>query len=265
MKRWEDKVVTLTLEDFAKELVGLGIEGEIINRVIEEYREVKKAYFFGNYEEVIKHAGKFSEVILALIESKVSGKSVNLDKVNFDELYKKLVNHPKSSATDEILTLAMPRVAQSVYTLRSKKDVVHVKTVDPNFIDSVYCVTACDWMLSEIALLFLKADEREICELINSVLKKKIPLIEEFEDGTIVILKKDLLRSDEILLTLYYHYPRRLPNSDLEKILKLPSKSIYVYLKRLEDERLIHRTEDGSKLTQLGIKYVEENLLIKNQ
>jgi DNA-binding PadR family transcriptional regulator len=253
--------MVLTLEDFAKKLVGLGIDEGIAKRLIEEYRDVKKAHFFNKYEEVIKYAGKFSETILALIENKVSGKSINLDKVEFDELYKKIVKYPKSSAKEEVLTLAIPRVARSVYTLRSKKDVVHVKTVDPDFIDSVYCLTACDWMLSEIALLFLKVDEREVYELINSVLKKKIPLVEEFEDGTIVILKKDLSRSDEILLTLYYHYPRRLPNSDLDKILKLPSKSIYVYLQRLEDERLIHRTEEGSKLTQLGIKYVEENLL----
>jgi|GEM_PF-1133721 len=264
-KRWEDKDTVFTLEDFAKELVNLRVDEGIINRLIEEYKEVKKAQFLNNYEGVIHHAGKFSEVILGLIENKVSGQGINLDKIHFGNLYEKIKNYPKSNAEDEILTLAIPEVAKSVYTLRNKKDVAHVKTVDPNLIDSVYCVASCDWMLSELALLLLKVDEKEAYELIRSVLEKKIPLIEEFEDGTIVILKKDLSRSDEILLTLYYHYPRRLPNSDLKNILKLPSKSIYVYLKHLEGEKLIHRTEEGSKLTQLGIKYVEENLIIKNQ
>lgn len=247
-------------EDFAKKFVALGIDEGITYRLIEEYKEVKKSAFFNDYEEVIKHAGKFSEAILALIENKISGKNVNLDKVNFDELYKKIVNYPKSDAKDEVLTLAMPRVARSVYTLRSKKDVVHIKTVDPDFIDSVYCVTACDWMLSELAFLLLKANEKEVYEMVNSVLKKKIPLIEEFEDGTIVILKTNLSRSDEILLALYHNYPRRASNLDLASILKIPRQIIYTYLQRLEEQRLIHRTESGSKLTQLGIKYVEENL-----
>lgn len=249
------------LEDFAKKLAALGVGEGITHRLIEEYKEVKKAHFFNDYEEVIKHAGKFSETILVLIENKISGRNVNLDKANFDELYKKIVNYPKSDARDEVLTLAMPRIARSVYTLRSKKDVVHVKTVNPDFIDAVYCVTACDWMLSELAFLLLNADEREVYEMINSVLKKKIPLIEEFEDGTIVILKPDLSRSDEILLVLYYNYPQRMSNSDLAKTLKLPLATIYTYLLRLENQRLIHRTASGNKLTQLGIKHVEENLL----
>ena len=137
--------------------------------------------------------------------------------------------------------------------------------MDPDFIDSVYCVTACDWMLSELAFLLLKADEREVYELINSVLKKKIPLIEEFEDGTIVFLKEGLSWADEILLALYHYYPQRLKRQELEKILKTSSSIIYTYLQRLEDKRLIHRTDEGSKLTQLGIKYVEENLLIKQE
>lgn len=217
------------------------------------------------YEEVFRHAGKFSEVILALIENKISGKSVNLDKVEFDKFFNKILNYPKPSAKEEVLTLAIPRVAQSVYTLRSKKDVVHVKTVDPDFIDSVYCVTACDWMLCELAFLLLQTDEKEVYELINSVLKKKIPLIEEFEDGTIIVLKKDLSRSNEILLALYYRYPQRISNLELEKILNLPPKTVYTYLQRLENEKMIHRTECGSKLTQLGIKYVEENLLTKQE
>ena len=252
-----------TLGEFAKKLISLGIDEKITNRLIDEYKEVKKAQFFNDCEKVIFHAAKLSEVILALIENKISGQIVNLDKIHFGRFYEKIRNYPKSNAEDEILTLAIPDVAKSVYTIRSKKDVAHVKTVDPNFIDSVYCTTACDWMISELALLFLKVDEKEAYELINSVLRKKVPLVEEFEDKTVVILKKNLSRSDEILLALYHYYPQRISSVDLETVLKLPKKSIYGYLKRLEDQRLIHKTKKGCKLTQLGIKYIEERILSK--
>ena len=261
-------MLLLTLEKFAKEMVNLGINEKIVNYLIEEYKEMKKAQFLNDYEKVISHAAKFSEIILALIENKVSRHPVNLYKIRFSNLFEKIRQYPKSNAEDEILTLAIPTVAKSVYTLRNKKNVAHVKTIDPDFVDSIYCVTACDWILSELVLLFLKKDEKESYELICSMLEKKIPLIEEFENGTIVILRKDLSKSSEILLALYHHYPKRISNSDLKKMLRIPSKSLYVYLKRLEEQKLIHRTENGSKLTLLGVKYIEENLahlLLKEQ
>ncbi|MEM4474486.1 MAG: helix-turn-helix domain-containing protein [Candidatus Bathyarchaeia archaeon] len=248
-------------EDLARKLISSGISEEISNRLIEEYSEVKKEYILGNYEEVIKHAGKFSEVILALIKNKVLRENVNLDKLGFNELYKELEDCQKTCAKEEILTLAVPRVARSVYTIRSKKDVVHIKTVDPNFVDAVYCMTACDWMLSQIALLLLEIDEKEVCNLVDSVLKKRIPIIEEFEDGSITILKEGLTTSDEILLALYHYYPKRLSGSELAKILKVRSQTVHVNLQRLEKKRLIHKTEKGAKLTLLGIKHIEENLL----
>jgi len=110
---------------------------------------------------------------------------------------------------------------KSVYTIRSKKDVVHVKTIDPNFIDSSYCVSACDWMFSELVLLFFKADpNEEASELINSMLKKKVPTIEEFEDGSVMVLRRDLSVSQEIMLTFYHFYPKRLTSSYVRNVSK---------------------------------------------
>ena len=254
-----------SFEKIAEELVNKGIDEKVVSKLITEYIKVKRAQLLNDHEKVISHSAKFSEVILALIENMLSGQAVNLDKIYFGNLCEKIKNYSKSNAEDEILTLAIPEVAESVYTLRNKKDVAHTKTIDPDSIDSVYCTTACDWMLSELVLLFLKVDESKVYELINSMLKKKVPIIEEFEDGTFVILRKDFSRSDEILVTLYHFYPRRISNVELEERLKLPHKSIYIYLSRLEAERFIHRTNDGSKLTLLGIKYVEDNILAKKE
>lgn len=249
----------VTYEKFVEELIAQDLDKTIIDKLIDEYRIVKREYFLGDHEKVILHSGKVSELILALIKNKETGKVVDANDIHFNELFEEIRNYPKSSAAEVILTLAIPRVAESIYTIRSKKDVAHVKTIDPNFIDASYCVSGCDWMLSELVLLFFKADPNEANELINSILKKKIPTVEEFEDGSIVILRRDLPFSHEILLTLYHYYPKRLSNRDL--IILLKSKRIYEQLYRLENERLVHRTNDGSKLTILGIKHVEDKIL----
>jgi len=41
--------------------------------------------------------------------------------------------------------------------------------------------------------------------------------------------------------------------------------NVYAYLLQLEEEKLIHRSKDDVKLTQLGIKYVEEKYLRSSQ
>ena len=139
-------------ERFAKELIAIGIDRTIIEKLIEEYRIVKKEHLLGDNEKVILHSAKVADLILALIKNKMTGVTVDINNIHFNKLLGEIVKYSKPNAEDVILALAIPRVAESVYTIRSKKNVAHVKTVNPNFIDASYCVTACDWMLSEIAL-----------------------------------------------------------------------------------------------------------------
>lgn len=253
----------VTYEKFIKELIDEGVDKTIVKKLIEEYRTVKREHFRGDNEKVILHSAKFSDLILALIKNKVSGKVVNVDNIRFSKLLQEIKNYPKLNAEDVILTLAIPRVAESVYTIRSKKDVVHVKTIDPNFIDSSYCVSACDWMFSELVLLFFKADPNEASELINSMLKKKVPTIEEFEDGSVMVLRRDLSVSQEIMLTFYHFYPKRLTSSYVKKCVKATPFYVDTLLLKLEDKRLVHKNSFGYKLTKLGIKYVEDTILKK--
>lgn len=253
----------VTYEKFTEELVAKGIEKAIVDKLIEEYRIVKREHLFGDYEKVILHSAKVSDLTLALIKNKVSGKVVDVNNIRFRKLLEEVIKYPKLSAEEVILTLAIPRVAESIYTIRSKKDVAHVKTIDPNFIDASYCVSGCDWMLSELVLLFFKADPNEARELINSMLKKRVPTVEEFEDGSIVILQKDLSVSQEIMLTLYHYYPKRLTHVDIIQNVKATPSYVNKLLSKLENRKLVHQTNDGYKLTKLGIKYVEDKILLK--
>lgn len=248
-------------QKLVEQLIAQNIDKTIVNELIKEYRETKRQYRFEDYEKTILHAGKFVELTLAFIKNYVKHVKVNINNIYFNKLLNEIMKYTKTTEKDEILTLAIPRTAQSIYTIRNKKRVAHVKAINPDVIDSSFCVSACDWILSELALLFYTSDPKEANELINSILEKKVPLIEEFENGSIVILHKGLSMKEELALTLYHYYPKKLSNEDLIKLLK--SKKIYNRLYLLENERLIHRTKDGSKLTRLGIKYVEDEILSK--
>jgi hypothetical protein len=251
----------VTYDKFTAELVSKGINKSIVDKLIEEYGIVKHEHLIGDDEKVVLHAAKFSDIVLALIKNKETGLLVDINDIHFDDLYKEIMNYAKPTPEQGILTLAIPRVAVSIQTLRNKKNVAHVKTIDPCVLDSYYCVSSCDWMLSEMAMLFYTSDPSEAKELIDSFVRKRVPLVEEFEEQSIVVLKKGVPLFDEILLALYHFYPRRRESAFLNKQLK--SSNFYGTLARLEDEKLIHRNDEGIKLTQLGIEYVEGMLTTK--
>ncbi len=249
----------VTYEKFASELLSKGIDKTIVDKLIEEYGIVKHEHLIGDNEKVVLHAAKFSDIVLALIKNKETGLIIDVNNIHFDGLYNEIVNYSKTTPEQSILTLAIPRVAVSIQTLRNKMNVAHIKTIDPCFLDSYYCVSSCDWILSELAMLLYTSNPEEAKELIDSFVKKKVPLVEEFEEQSIVILRTDLSLFNEILLTAYHVYPQRVSNAYLNKQLK--STNLYSTLQRLENERLIHRNEEGNKLTQLGIEYIENKLV----
>jgi hypothetical protein len=249
----------VTYQKFAAELVSKGIDKSIVDKLIEEYGTLKQEYLIGDNEKVVLHAAKFSDAAIALVKNKETGSTVDINNIHFNSLYNEIIKYPKANPEQVILTLAIPRVAVSIQTLRNNKNVAHIKTLDPCFLDSYYCVSSCDWILSELAMLLYTSDPNEAKELIDSFVKKKVPLVEEFEEQSIVILRKDMSLFDKILLAMYHFYPRRLSNAFLNKELK--STNVYATLQKLDDERLIHRNDEGSKLTQLGIEYVENKLV----
>lgn len=248
----------VTYEKFASELLAKGIDKAIIDKLIEEYGIVKHEYLNGDDEKVVLHSAKFSDLTLALIKNKETGQPVDINTIHFDEIFKEILNYPKATPEQTILTLAIPRVAVSIQTIRNKKNVAHTKTIDPCFIDSYYCLASCDWILSELAMLFYTSNPKEARELVDTFLRKKVPLVEEFEGQSIVILKDNMTLFEESMLTLYHFYPERRTNAFLLQQLK--SKNVYAVLDNAENRKLIHRNSEGNKLTLLGIQYVEKLL-----
>jgi len=239
------------------------IDRRLAEELIKEYKEVRKRDFLGHVEETITHSGRLSELVVAFIKNCVSGKTVNIDDVHFDNLLNEIYNYPKKSAEDRILTLAIPRVAVSVYTIRSKKDVVHVKKIDPDFFDTSYCVAACSWILSQLVLLFYTSNRKEANDLINSLLEKRSPFVEEFENGSARLLEQGMPFLDRILLILYNFYPNRKNPSFVAETMMSSPNYVKNQMLRLEKAFLVHRNDEGSKLTKKGIEKVERDILDK--
>lgn len=154
----------------------------------------------------------------------------------------------------------IPRSAKAIYTIRSERGAAHKSDdISPNNIDSEFVVSTCDWILSEFLRLYHTSDIKKITGIVNSLVEKKVPLIEEFEDD-IYVLGKDLSTKDQILLILYHFRPKMVSNADLTKWTKGYPQKTTTNLRNAENENLVYRKGKEGTITKLGIKRVEEIL-----
>jgi hypothetical protein len=236
------------------------IEPKLVKELIHEFQETKSAYWLGDEIKTLNHAAKFSEVCIACLMNLADPKeTVDINNIEFGKFYDKIIKLPKQTSKEELLFLVIPNALKSVYNIRNKKRVVHVKLNNVDKIDSELAITTCNWVLSQFIFLFLSKDVERAISLTNSLMEKKIPVIENFEDGQIMILKRDLKFGEELLLILY-QFQKRLSTKELNHILK-PKKPSYIttYLNILYDKKLIHLNENGAIINKNGIKEVESN------
>jgi len=232
------------------------VNKELFRELIEEYRGVKAAYYAQNYEQTLAKAGKFVEITFQLLSNIAFGEIPK--EPNFNEIFRKLENIPEKNIHVSIRIL-IPRVAMTVYTIRSKRGAVHInKEVSPNYIDRTLAVSSCDWILSELLRLFLTKRQEEILRIINSISKIHVPLVEEI-NGELVVLEPKMTAKEQILILLLQKYPVPIQRSDLKKWVKSKSvRQIYRALSNLIGNSLIFESEEGLTLTAKGISEAEK-------
>ncbi len=240
---------------------------EGVSLALKEYRLSKAAFKAQKWEDVVKHSAIFSEAIIGLLVKSELRIGIDYNAIRFNDMFLELLKAKVGGPTSEILLKVIPQVAKSIYMLRNKKRVVHLKLIDPTYLDAHYCITAIDWIIAQLLTTSTdEANEQEAWSLIQKITEEELPFMEIFEDGTVMIYPDDLSLKDRVLLVLYLKYPNRIPTNELLNTIIHEGKkeSIRATLSRLWKEKLIHRNEQGVILTKKGIRYVEEKILRRN-
>lgn len=234
--------------------------GSFGEEILFEFKKSKSAYWLGDKIKGLLHAARFSEVCIACLKQLSDpSKKIDINKIQFEKFHMHLRNLSKASAKEEMLYLVIPEVLKAIYTIRNKKRVAHIKMTNADSIDFEFVITACNWVICQLIMIFVKISFEEAIALTNSVIERQMQFIEEFEDGAMMIIKQGLKFKEELLLVLYY-FPRRMARQELNGILK-PKNSSYIstYLNRLYKERLIHLNKEGAIINKNGIKEIELN------
>lgn len=225
-----------------------------------EFEKAKSAHWLGDVTKTLLHTARFSEIcIVCLKQLSNPSNQIDLNKIEFGKYFEELVKLPKPSTKEEMLYLVIPQVLKAIFTIRSKKRVAHVKMTNADLIDSEFVITSCNWVMSQLIIISLNIPFEDAITLTNSIMERKIPTIEQFEDGEMMILKKGLKFNEELLLILY-QFPKRMARKELNLILK-PKKPSYIstYLNGLYNEKLIHLNKQGAIINKNGVKEIEDN------
>jgi len=232
------------------------VNKELFRKLLDEYRGIKAAYYAQNYELTLAKAGKFVEITFQLLSDIAFGEIP--EKPEFNKICKRLESAPTRSLHESIRIL-IPRVALTLYTIRSKRGAVHINTeVSPNYIDCTFAMASCNWIVSEFLRLYLTKEQKEVLRIINSISKIHVPIVEEIS-GELVILNPEMTAKDQILILLLQRCPNPIQRKDFRRWVKGKSiRQINRALSDLENESLVFETQDGVTLTSKGMVEAEK-------
>jgi len=249
--------MALNSKKIISQLTKLGISKKLVTDWLEEYKKIKIEFLKKKWTNSIAASGLFAEYTVAMLKELYKQTPVNQNQIHFDSFCTDCIQMPKPNPEDEILLLAVPYAAKTIYTIRNKKKGSHVKAINPDYVDSLAASNIADYILSQFVLLKCKGTSSEVKELIHNIVQKKVSLVEEFEDGTIKIYG-GMKAPDKILLTLYQK-GKRLTRKKLMEILQIKYQQLAdTSLRSLEKRDLVHGNTEGFAITSLGEDRVEQ-------
>ncbi len=238
------------------------IDQNIVKEILREFEEVQNDFNLEN-NGILTSSGRFADMVLASIQYWYDNTIINLNTINFESLYTKIIGlqRRKNDSEEDLLLLEIPNVAKAIYTIRNKKRGAHRKDFDPIMQDRIFIKYAVDWIMSSLLFIFHTKSEREIKGIIENIVQKKVPLIEYFEDGGVQILRK--LSFSQKLLVLLYVQNGIITIEKLRELShpKYPSEFNTNFDNLQKDQPRIYVNKGSVKINKNGIKEVEEKIL----
>lgn len=191
----------LTLSD-TQTMIAAASTPEIARQIGGAYEELKERFFIGDHRPGQVDAGRFSEAVFRFLQHRAGLPVTPLGRrlPGVPALVKSL----EGTTGPDPIKLTIPRVLQSVYEFRNRRDAAHLGgDISVNLMDSTYVATACDWVMAELVRLFHGCTAEEAQDIIDNLVERKAPLVWTYGDNRKVVLQAGLPLKNEILLLLY--------------------------------------------------------------
>ena len=241
------------------------VDAFLISSLIDEFLSAENRFIQRDWEPAELDGGQFAEVCARIWYAEDSGntnrsKGLNecLRYIENDDVVHGVV--PRSTA------LHISRVLRTVYKFRSQRGAVHISPdYGPNEMDSRLVVDLVRWLFAETLRYFWSGERERVAVAIREVIQFDVPAIGQFGDQ-LVVQRTDLTAREEIFLLLHYAGDEGMSRTDLGRHAMVAPPTVTRTLARLKsssERKIIQLTNGNYRLTDLGLKFVRENLAPK--
>lgn len=228
---------------------------EKVDEVLLHYTALRRFAKLDQCEACLVNGGKFVEAVLKCLQYRRTGNEV--DALTVSTAIKQLESDASLSDAEKT---TIPRTLQAIYEFRNKRGGAHNFSFNPIKIDCVFVVAASNWVMEELTRLYMTNDPGAAQALVENLLVKDLPLIEEI-DGDYLVLRPGLSARMELEIILWHHYPNRCLVRDLiQWVHNHTAENIRTTLRNMRQKNLAHENELGWKLTELGVSEAEEEI-----
>lgn len=233
---------------------------ELVEKLLDSYREIKENFYLGKHEPSELNGAKFCEVIARILEHEARGMFTPLG-TSIKNMGDKLRGFENETNANESVRFHIPRVANAVYNIRNKRGVGHIGgDVDPNLADSTFVTAGADWILAELVRLHYHCTLEEAKKIVESLVQRRLFLVYEVE-GKKRVLNPDLTFPETTLIVLAGEHPNGLEDRTLFDWTEHSNFAVYKrdVLRKLHRKRLIEYAEPMCTILPGGLKVVEDN------
>lgn len=230
----------MSLNEQVEKDLSSALDGNVVADLLSTYQALLTKHRAGDLKGGLIEAGRFVEHAFRALVGLQTGAAPAEIKSPADTM-KKLEN---DTSLSEPIRLLIPRALYGMmYNLRSKRDAVHVKQIDPRRIDLAMATHCASWVIAELLRLYHVSDEPSVELAMASLMRTELPYIEKIGNERFVSKKVDA--RTEMLLLLADAASDGATRTELGKAAKCSASSVTNALKWLLSERLTHQTENG--------------------
>lgn len=249
--------------DKVRQILEINYDKNISDKIIESYLEIEQNYFLKKWKPSELDAGHFVESVRRLIEFEMNNGIYTsfTDKIsNFSDAT--LKTYEQATSINESFRILIPRILKSVYNIRNKRGVGHIKDISPNEMDATLILYNIKWILSEIIRLKSSLSIDATQNLIDKIVERNIGIIWQ-EDNIVRILNSKIPTREQILILLYNFNKKNI--DELRDIIEYKNKSNFKSLvQKLHSDRLIEFKSTGECLITSKGKIFSEIVIKKH-
>lgn len=230
------------------------VDHSVVVDLVESYEQLLAEHRSGDLETALTKGGRFVEHTLRAIEFIRTG-TAPAEIKSVQDCIQKLESQ---TALPESLRLLIPRAINGmIYSLRSKRDAVHVKEIDPTPIDVSLAVAAASWVMAELLRLYHVSDDDAVAQSMVALTRTNIPFVEVVDGETFVGQK--VPAAIEILLLLAHANPGGLSRRAIGNAAKCSQPSVTKSLRSLMNDRFVHLSANEEHfITTTGERYLAD-------